>query len=87
MSYLVVFCHMVMKLIIVDNLNRPELQRHCRERELIVGKKASNVDMQTTVQAYENVKRMQAATVKDDPKEDMDLNKDEKQDPESDPEL
>ncbi|KAJ1214257.1 hypothetical protein NDU88_001882 [Pleurodeles waltl] len=59
----------------------------CQERGLIVDRKASEVDLQIALQAYEEVKWQQAVTEENDPERDLGLNEDEDQDPEANPEL
>ncbi|KAJ1131332.1 hypothetical protein NDU88_009669 [Pleurodeles waltl] len=74
-----------MKLINVDNLTKVKLQRLCKKSGLNVSKNIFKVDLQLALQAYEEVKRLQAVTEEDDPEEDLELNKDEN--PEENPEL
>ncbi|KAJ1090967.1 hypothetical protein NDU88_004095 [Pleurodeles waltl] len=55
----------------VVSFTKVELQKRCEEWGLNVSRKASKVDLQIALQAYEEVKRLQAATKEDDPEGDL----------------
>ncbi|KAJ1092135.1 hypothetical protein NDU88_005247 [Pleurodeles waltl] len=78
---------MEMEIINVGNFTKVELQNPCKERGLNVGKKASKVDLQIALQAYEDVKRLQAAIEDYDTEEDLGPIEDENYDPEKNTEL
>ncbi|KAJ1195285.1 hypothetical protein NDU88_004566 [Pleurodeles waltl] len=70
-----------MDLINFNSLNEAELQKLCKKRKLNVGKKASKVDLQIALWAYEEVKWLQTAAEEDDLAWDLGVDEEEDQGP------